>query len=248
MPPVSGPGGGVGMGMPPQSMAMGPPSLPPHMQQQQMQQQQQLPPLQPPLQQQQQQSPHGMGGSSSRKGYSPFATAGLQSRVSDAFPHFMHPGGPSRVGVSDPGCMPAGGMSMPMGGAAAPMAMSEQQGGNPKLVSQLPSLEMLNTDDLPAVGPIPSMDMKGSLWGGILPSLDTEQQGMLLQDMGLSSAMLPSIMLPSEGVGRLLQQDGGQNGEGGAARDNGEMDRALSLKLSMSLDLAETAPEVKSSA
>jgi hypothetical protein len=199
-------------------------------QMQMQQQQQQLPPLQPPLQQQ---SPHGMGGSSSRKGYSPFATPGLQSRVSDAFPHFMHQAGSSRVGASDPGCMPVGGTSMPMGGVQPPMAMSEQQGGNPKLVAQLPSLEMLNTDDLPAVGHIPSMGQNASLWGGILPSLDSQQQAMLLQDI-----------LPSEGVDRLLQPLGGQNGE--MPKGSGEMDRALSLKLSMSLDLADNAPEVKS--
>lgn len=127
----------------------------------------------------------------------------------------------------------AAGSSMPM-----PGEMSS------KLAAALPSLEMLNTEDLPPI------DRGTSLW-----SLDSFQQMQMLAE------------LPSVGVGSMLGELAGMGGHQGAAPagaaaaaaaaaaqqaaagDAGDQpDRALSLKFSMSLDLADVPDDLKSGA
>ena len=152
------------------------------------------------------------------------------------------PHGPSAGGASA-----AAGASAPpsAGGALPPAPQQPPQGPGPesKLNAMLPSLEMINTDDLPPIGANPS-----------LFSLDSLQQMQMLGD------------LPSVGVGQLMggggaggaggkgaaaagaagaAAAGAGGGGGGAAGELGGapsgVDRALSLRFSMSLDLAEVA-------
>jgi hypothetical protein len=112
-----------------------------------------------------------------------------------------------------------------------------------KLAAALPSLEMLNTEDLPPI------DRGTSLW-----SLDSFQQMQMLAE------------LPSVGVGSMLGELAGGGAHHGAppgaavhagagavqqagGNAGGEQpDRALSLKFSMSLDLADVPDELKASA
>jgi hypothetical protein len=126
------------------------------------------------------------------------------------------------------------------GGQGAAAAAGATGGSGPeqsKLAQALPSLEMLNTDDLPQI------DRNNSLW-----PLDSFQQQM---------QMLAE--LPSVGVGSMLAEVGGGGGGqgrmgmpgqpgqqmGGNSLDE-QPDRALSLKFSMSLDLDEVPKELRS--
>lgn len=141
---------------------------------------------------------------------------------------------------------PAGGGSAAGPAGGVPVSMPEQS----KLAQALPSLEMLNTEDLPPI------DRGNSLW-----TLDSFQQQM---------QMLAE--LPSVGVGSMLNEAGagghgghhhagaagvqqhmaglaGMAGAHGAAAHqtvDGQPERALSLKFSMSLDLAEVPEELRS--
>jgi len=162
------------------------------------------------------------------KGPSPFASQGTQSSVpTDAFPAWAasQPGTPVSAGgaggghqrgPSASGGPGQGGHQQQQGGGGQ---QQQQPGGgglppvDSKLVGMLPSLEMINTDDLPPIGANPS-----------LFSLDSLQQMQMLGD------------LPSGGVGQLLGP-GGRNLDISGAGSG--VDRALSLKFSMSLDLAE---------
>ncbi len=200
------------------------------------------------LQMAQQQGGHGMLSPTSgggMKGPSPFASQGTQSSVpTDAFPAWAasQPGTPSASGAGAQPQRPSanggpggasGGGQRPGGGTGGGAAGQQQQGGggglpplDSKLVGMLPSLEMINTDDLPPIGANPS-----------LFSLDSLQNMQMLGD------------LPSMGVGQILGAGGslagpdgslqgmGRGGDGSAG--GGGVDRALSLKFSMSLDLAE---------
>ncbi|WIA18162.1 hypothetical protein OEZ85_009637 [Tetradesmus obliquus] len=128
-----------------------------------------------------------------------------------------------------------------MAAAVGGMAPSAAQMGGPeqsKLAQALPSLEMLNTDDLPPI------DRNNSLW-----PLDSFQQQMQML------AELPSVgvgsMLAEAGVGAGAQGRMGGPGQpgqqmGGANGLDDQPDRALSLKFSMSLDLEEVPKELRS--
>ncbi|KIY96512.1 hypothetical protein MNEG_11449 [Monoraphidium neglectum] len=137
-------------------------------------------------------------------------------------------GGPGPAGA--PGRPPQPGL--PPHPPPPPQQQQQPQAGGVGMM--LPSLEMINTDDLPPIGANPS-----------LFSLDSLQQMQMLGD------------LPSVGVGQLLAGGGagagvgGPSGAGARGGDAGgagatgaggggiDADRALSLKFSMSLDLAE---------
>jgi hypothetical protein len=122
------------------------------------------------------------------------------------------------------------------GGVAVPAGATGGSGPEQsKLAQALPSLEMLNTDDLPQI------DRGNSLW-----PLDSFQQQM---------QMLAE--LPSVGVGSMLAEvaGGGQGRMGMPGQPGQQMggngldeqpDRALSLKFSMSLDLEEVPKELRS--
>jgi hypothetical protein len=122
--------------------------------------------------------------------------------------------------------------------AAAPGATAGSGPEQSKLAQALPSLEMLNTDDLPQI------DRGNSLW-----PLDSFQQQMQML------AELPSVgvgsMLAEAGVGGGAQGRMGVAGQagqqmGGANGLDDQPDRALSLKFSMSLDLEEVPKELRS--
>jgi hypothetical protein len=88
---------------------------------------------------------------------------------------------------------------------------------------------MLNTEDLPEAPPGPFGGGTKDVWA--LPSIDFQGQALLLQEFQ-----------PSIGVDQLLQglaggPGGGPGREGGGGGDG--IEPGLSLKFSMSLDLAE---------
>jgi hypothetical protein len=158
------------------------------------------------------------------------------------------PRGPSANGAPPPGPSGGGGGAPPgapgpssggaggggTGGGGPPGGPPPLGGVDSKLNAMLPSLEMINTDDLPPIGANPS-----------LFSLDSLQQIPMLND------------LPSVGVGQLLGGGGSSleamraagpgagaprgSGDGSAGGGGPGADRSLSLKFSMSLDLAEAA-------
>jgi hypothetical protein len=124
------------------------------------------------------------------------------------------------------------------GGAAVPAGATGGSGPEQsKLAQALPSLEMLNTDDLPQI------DRGNSLW-----PLDSFQQQMQmlaeLPSVGVGS-MLAEVAGGGGGQGRMGMP--GQAGQqmGGNGLDE-QPDRALSLKFSMSLDLEEVPKELRS--
>ncbi|GBF93537.1 hypothetical protein Rsub_06257 [Raphidocelis subcapitata] len=158
------------------------------------------------------------------KGPSPFASQGTQSSVpTDAFPAWApspgQPGTPASATAAQAqqqqqqqqqrGASANGGPPQSGGGAAGPSGGGGAGGGGggvsggglgtmteSKLQAMLPSLEMINTDDLPPIGVNPS-----------LFSLDSLQHMQMLND------------LPSVGVSALLGGHGG--GGGGGARGSG---------------------------
>lgn len=229
---------GAGVNTP---FSMGPPAVPSHQQQHHQQQQQQQQQMQPPSMQPQQAavSPQGTGN----LGRSPFATQSLQNTVSDAFPPWMvtaqqasQSGGarpmgmPANVARPQPDIRQAGAPShFAVHAAAQPPASTMVS--DPKL-GNLPSLEMINTDDLP------TMDRGSSLW-----SLNS------LQEMQMLVGELPSVGVANLLAGSDHQQGMVSNTAAPAGAPDGVqvtegMDRALSLKFSMSLDLADM-PELK---
>jgi hypothetical protein len=183
-----------------------------------------------------------------KKGASPFAAAGTQGSVPvDAFPDWASaaaagangsaPGSPAPVGAVDQRQRRAvDGAGDDADDDARRMGLDVDGRG---LSVMLPSLEMLNTDDIATLAAHGSAPPPPSFY-----SLDSVQQLQLLGE------------LPSVGVGHLLGAGGpattkgggagaGALGGAGAAGGGDEfgvgMERGLSLKLSMSLDLVEMA-------
>jgi len=112
-----------------------------------------------------------------------------------------------------------------------------------KLASMLPSLEMLNTEDLPPI------DRNSSLFG--LPQYDSFQQNMQYLTE-LPSGLGGGLDLPGAGNNTAGGAPGAGSGgqmAGGSAAAAGAMgphhERGLSLKFSMSLDLAEVTEDMK---
>jgi hypothetical protein len=138
--------------------------------------------------------------------------------------------------------------------AASAAAAASQLEDNRALSAMLPSLEMLNTEDLPPI------DRNTSLFG--LPQFDSFQHNMqYLADLP-SGCVGPMLDLPPGGSsggnggggtgaaaantvaaagGGTAAAGGGQAGPGGGAHH----ERGLSLKFSMSLDLAEVTQDMK---
>jgi len=130
--------------------------------------------------------------------------------------------------------------------AAAGAAVSQPQ-EDARLASMLPSLEMLNTEDLPPI------DKNSSLFG--LPQYDSFQQNMqYLAELpsGLGGGLdMPGGAGNAAAGGASVAGTGSQM-VGGAAAAAGAMgphhERGLSLKFSMSLDLAEVTEDMKPAA
>jgi hypothetical protein len=132
--------------------------------------------------------------------------------------------------------------------AAASAAAASQPQEETKLTAMIPSLEMLNTEDLPPI------DRNSSLFG--LPQYDSFQQNMQYL-AELPSGLGTGLDMPgagaaggAAGAGQLVASAGGQ--AGGVNAVSGPMgphhERGLSLKFSMSLDLAEVTEDMKPAA